>query len=83
MSAISVGLVTEGVTTYEMQIERIRNNLSHGNRNYVQHELQPWMASLELVSRAHLMRLLGFDDDGISLALAPELVSAVPPENGD
>jgi hypothetical protein len=73
MGTIAAELTAESVTTLEGQLERLRNNLSHGNRNYPSRDLQPWVASVELVCRANLLRLLGFDATAVINALVPRV----------
>jgi hypothetical protein len=51
------------------QLRTLRNQLSHGGRNYQESELSPWVRTVETLSRAHLLRMLGFDDVAIERAL--------------
>lgn len=69
MSTIAAELAAESVTTLEGQMERLRNDLSHGNRNYPSRDLQPWVTSVELICRANLLRLLGFDATAVTNGL--------------
>ena len=71
MSTIAAELTAASVTTLEGQLEKLRNNLSHGNRNYPSRDLQPWVASVELICRANLLRLQGFDATAVVNGLLP------------
>jgi hypothetical protein len=57
-------------TALHEQFARLRNDLSHGQRNYDDHDLDAWVKALELICRAHLMRLLGFKAAAIERALS-------------
>jgi hypothetical protein len=61
----------EKADTLQAQIRVLRNRLWHGTRNYSETELQPWVRVLEVLARAHLLQLLGFDTTAIDKALAP------------
>jgi hypothetical protein len=56
-------------TAVHDQMAQLRNELSHGRRNYDDHELQPWVYALDAICRGHVMRLLGFKDDAIASSL--------------
>jgi hypothetical protein len=59
---------SEGADTLEAQVRVLRNHLSHGSQNYSGSELRPWVRALEIVCRAHLLRLIGFEDQAIETA---------------
>lgn len=61
MAPIASDLSTLGAKTLAAQLEKLRNQLSHGDRTYEESELLPWVRAAEVMCRAHLMRLLGFD----------------------
>jgi ApeA N-terminal domain 1 len=69
MGAIQADLVIGGASTLPAQLRVLRNNLSHGTRNYRDRELLPWVAAVEMICRAQALRLLGFDTDGIVRAI--------------
>lgn len=71
MAAIAKELkAAHQATVLHEQLARLRNDLSHGQRNYPDHELDPWVKALDLICQAHLMRLLGFKGSGIEQALS-------------
>lgn len=45
--------------TTEAQLRVLRNQLSHGDRNYPDYELEPWVALVETVCQSQLLTLLG------------------------
>lgn len=55
--------------TFQEIIRRLRNDLSHGNYNPPDHELIPWTKRLDRLSKAQLLRLLGFDSGLIEAKL--------------
>ena len=55
--------------TFPAQLRVLRNQLSHGDRNYHDHELEPWVAAVELICRAQLLALLGFPASDVEKAL--------------
>ena len=61
----------------------LRNDLSHGKRNYDDRSLRPWVALVETVCRAHALRLLGFDEAATIGGLAPPSPPAPPEPTGD
>lgn len=68
---IATELIDAGDTDLEGQLRVLRNNLSHGTQNYDEVSLQPWVEVAETMCRAHALRVLGFDDDGVESGLAP------------
>jgi hypothetical protein len=56
-------------TTFHAQLRVLRNQLSHGDRNYPDRELEPWVAAVETICRAQLLALLGFPAADIEVAL--------------
>jgi hypothetical protein len=60
----------EGASTLEAQLRVLRNRLSHGSRNYADHELRPWAHAVEIMCRAHLLKRLGFSQTAIKKGLA-------------
>jgi hypothetical protein len=56
-------------TTFQAQLRVLRNQLSHGDRNYPDYELEPWVAVVETICRAQLLALLGFPASNIEEAL--------------
>lgn len=61
MAAIAPRLSDDGGTALEKQLEKLRNQISHGGCNYADSELAPWVRAVEVICQAHLLRLLGFD----------------------
>ena len=59
----------EDAATFEAPIRVLRNQLSHGTRNHEDDALQPWVAALETICRAHLLRLLEFPEPAVEGAL--------------
>lgn len=57
--------------TLEKQLATVRNQLSHGGRNYDERALKPLTRLTEIICRAHALRLLGFGPKAIEDALAP------------
>lgn len=77
-------LTTDGPQPVETLLSRLRNDLSHGNRNYDDPSLRPWVSLVETMCRAHALRLLGFDDGAIIRGLAAPPAPARPgPGGGD
>jgi hypothetical protein len=70
LQPIRTALLEEDDTarTLPVQLRLLRNHLSHGDRNYDDRELRPWVQTVETVCRAHLLRLLGFDPSAIEHA---------------
>ncbi len=58
-----------GATTFQAQLRVLRNQLSHGDRNYPDYDLAPWVAAIETLCRAQLLALLGFPSPAIEKAL--------------
>ena len=69
MAMVEAELVAAGNKSLAAQLRTLRNQLSHGGRNYKESELSPWVRTAETLSRAHLLRMLGFDDMAIERAL--------------
>lgn len=59
------------------QLRRLRNNLSHGTRNYTDSGLRPWVRAVEIMCRASALRLLGLSPDAVAAGIVPP--SAPPP----
>jgi len=56
--------------TMQAQLRVLRNKLSHGERNYPDHHLQPWVAAVETICQVQLLALLGgFSSSDIERAL--------------
>ncbi len=53
--------VADDVTAVAGQLRKLRNDHSHGNRNYPDAVLRPWVAIAETLCRAHALRLLDFN----------------------
>jgi hypothetical protein len=71
MAPIAEDLRTQHqATVLQEQLGVLRNALSHGRRNYPEADLKPWVESVDLICRAHLLRLLGFNDAAVEAALA-------------
>jgi hypothetical protein len=62
-------IAKDNATTPQAQLRVLRNKLSHGDRNYPDHDLQPWVGVVETMCRAQLLGLLGFDSAEIETAL--------------
>jgi len=56
-------------TTTQAQLRVLRNQLSHGDRNYPDHDRLPWVALAETLCQAQLLSLLGFRSSSIEQAL--------------
>ena len=69
MAMVEAELVAAGNKSLAAQLRTLRNQLSHGGRNYKESELSPWVRTAETLARAHLLRMLGFDDMAIERAL--------------
>lgn len=87
VSEAPLGDVLSAMTTDDRQpiealLRILRNDLSHGNRNYDDRSLRPWVTLLETMCRAHALRLLGFDDGAIVAGLAGP-PDAAPPGSGE
>ena len=54
-------------------LQRLRNELSHGNSHWDEDMLAPWADALELACRLQVLRLLGFDDRQVELAAEASL----------
>jgi hypothetical protein len=71
MASIASELQTEHqATVLHEQLGVLRNDLSHGRRSYPDADLRPWVECVDLICRAHLLRLLGFNDAAIVAAVA-------------
>lgn len=71
--------ISDDVTALEGQLRKLRNDLSHGNRNYPDAVLRPWVAIAETLCRAHALRQLDFDDEAIATGIAPPAAPGPPP----
>jgi ApeA N-terminal domain 1 len=71
--------VAGDVTALQGQLRKLRNDLSHGNRNYDAAVLRPWVDIAEQLCRAHALRLLDFDDEAITAGMAPPAAPGPPP----
>lgn len=80
---VVVAMTTDGPQPIEALLRILRNDLSHGNRNYDDGSLRPWVQIGETMCRAHALRLLGFDDEAIVAGLAPPPAPAPPAPAGD
>jgi len=76
-NVVAAELSAAGNTKLEGQVRGLRNDLSHGRRNFADRALLPWVGIVETLCRAHALRLLGFEDGGIADGLvapaAPDL----------
>ena len=72
---VAAMLRNRGARSLEEQLRVLRNDLSHGDQNYEEWELRPWVNVLETLCRSHVLRLLGFDPKAIALAIAPEIAA--------
>ena len=52
MAAIARQLGGDSAETLAGRFGLLRNNLSHGEHDYPDHELRPWVRTLEIVCRA-------------------------------
>jgi hypothetical protein len=68
----------DGERSIEVLLRTLRNDLSHGIRHYTDHALRPWVAIVEIMCRAHALRLLKFDEEAIVEGLAPPPAPAPP-----
>jgi hypothetical protein len=59
-----------GVSTLHEQLRVLRNQLSHGDRNYDDRELRPWVTVAETICQAQLLGLLGFSPSDLTKALS-------------
>jgi hypothetical protein len=62
-------IADEDATTLQAQLRVLRNQLSHGDRNYPDYDLRPWVDVVETVCQAQLLSLLGFSRPQIEKAL--------------
>ncbi len=62
-------IASASAPTFPAQLRVLRNQLSHGDRSYPDHELEPWVRAVELICRAQLLALLGFLASDIEKAL--------------
>ena len=69
MAGLAAELAARGATTLGDQLRVLRNDLSHGVRNYDNATLRPWVQTAETLCRGHALRLLGFEPQHIELAL--------------
>jgi hypothetical protein len=65
-------IADEGATTFQAQLRVLRNQLSHGDRNYPDYDLAPWVAAVEMLCWAQLLALLGFPSSDLEKALRQE-----------
>jgi hypothetical protein len=70
MARLAAELSHERALTLPAQLRSLRNHLSHGGRNYDEGELAPWVRTAETICRAHVLRLLEFDNARIERGLA-------------
>ena len=75
--------LADDVTALEGQLRKLRNDLSHGSRNYPDAVLRPWVAIAETLCRAHALRLLDFNDEAIAAGMAPPAAPGPPPSTED
>lgn len=81
---VLTAMTTDRSKPVEELLRILRNDLSHGNRNYDDRSLRPWVSTVETMCRAHALRLLGFDDGAIIAGLAAPPAPAAPePGGGD
>lgn len=71
-------MAADGPRPIEALLRILRNDLSHGNKNYSDRDLRPWVHAAETMCRAHALRLLGFDNDAVVAGLAPPPAPAAP-----
>jgi hypothetical protein len=62
-------IAEKDATTMPAQLRALRNQLSHGERNYPDHDLAPWVNALETICRAQLLALLRFPQSAIAGSL--------------
>ena len=67
---VLAGMAAGAPQPIESLLRRLRNDLSHGNRDHDERSLRPWVALVETICRAHALRLLGFDDAAIVAGMA-------------
>jgi ApeA N-terminal domain 1 len=72
MCGLAAELATRGATTLGSQLRVLRNDLSHGGRNYDSVTLRPWVQTAETLCRGHALRLLGFRPQDIEAALVAD-----------
>jgi hypothetical protein len=65
-------VANDEATTTQAQLRVLRNKLSHGERNYPDHVLSPWVVMVETICQAQLLGLLGLGSSEIESALAKE-----------
>lgn len=70
MDNVRSHLIEDGAARLEGQLGLLRNQLSHGTRNYDDRVLGPWAVTAETICRAHALRTLGFDDESVESGLA-------------
>lgn len=75
---ILAAMTAGGPEPIEALLRILRNDLSHGNRNYDDGDLRPWVQIVGMMCRAHALRLLGFDDEAVVAGLAPPPTPAPP-----
>ena len=69
IAGLAAELAARGATTLGDQLRVLRNDLSHGVRNYDNATLRPWVQTAETLCRGHALRLLGFEPQHIEAAL--------------
>ncbi len=62
-------LVARGDLSLEGLLQRLRNDLSHGNEHYDDSLLRPWADTADMICQGHIMRLLGFSSAAIVAGL--------------
>lgn len=80
---ILAAMTTDGPQPIEALLRILRNDLSHGNRNYDDGSIRPWVQIVGTICRAHALRLLGFDNDAVVAGLAPPRPPAPPAPAAD
>jgi hypothetical protein len=63
-------IADEDAKTFQAQLRVLRNQLSHGERNYHDGDLKPWVDALETICRGQLLGLLGFAASDVESTLA-------------
>ncbi len=73
-------MTAEGPQPMEALLRLLRNDLSHGNCNYEDFALIPWVERVETICRVHTLRLLGFDEESTAIGLgAPPIPPVLGP----
>lgn len=69
---------TAGVPAMDSRLRSLRNDLSHGSRNYDDFDLRPWVAIVDSLCRAHALRLLGFASTDLERGLGAPMPPPMP-----